>query len=199
MWLGWSRFADVETVAQATLTLGPDAGALYDLRWALTATGRPRQALASYEQALSILLEVGDRAGEAATLSNIGMAYAGLGDRRRALVYYEQALPIRREVGDRAGEAVTLSNIGGVRFGQGDFVGAKTALDGVLHVDRAVGDRSSEALTCFNMAVLLSRMGRPGEAIEFLGRAIVLTEQTEHPALDRMRAFLVELQQLVKE
>ena len=37
--------------------------------------------------------EVGDRAGEAATLSNIGLVHQGLGDRRQALNYYRQALP----------------------------------------------------------------------------------------------------------
>ena len=65
-----------------------------------------------YGQALPIRREVGDRAGEAATLNNIGCVYYGLGDRQRALEYYEQALPILREVGDRAGEATTLNNIG---------------------------------------------------------------------------------------
>ena len=34
--------------------------------------GQPRQALEYYNQALPIRREVGDRAGEAATLNNIG-------------------------------------------------------------------------------------------------------------------------------
>ena len=58
--------------------------------------------------------EVGDRAGEAATLNNIGLVYHGLGEPQRALEYFGQALPITREVGDRAGEAATLNNIGAV-------------------------------------------------------------------------------------
>ena len=69
--------------------------------------GDRQQALDYYQQALPIRREVGDRAGEAATLNNIGLVYDGLGDRQRALDYYQQALPILREVGDRAGEAVT--------------------------------------------------------------------------------------------
>ena len=43
VWLRTSRFADVAALARATLTLGPDAGALYDLGWALSSTGQPRQ------------------------------------------------------------------------------------------------------------------------------------------------------------
>ena len=76
--------------------------------------GEPQRALEYYGQALPVTREVGDRAGEAATLNNIGGVYRGLGEPQRALEYYGQALPITREVGDRAGEAATLNNIGGV-------------------------------------------------------------------------------------
>ena len=48
--------------------LGPDA------------TGGHGRALDYYEQALPIRREVGDRAGEATTLNNIGRVYDGLGD-----------------------------------------------------------------------------------------------------------------------
>src|SRR5690606_37298596 len=112
VWLGRSRFADVSALANATLTLGPDAGAFYDLGWAQSSTGQPRPALASYEQALRLYRQASNRGNEAATLNNIGSVYDGLGDRQQALTYYQQALPIMREVGDRAGEATTLNNIG---------------------------------------------------------------------------------------
>ena len=55
--------------------------------------------------------ELGDRGGEAYTLSNIGGVYYDLGQKEKALEYYNQALPMRREVGDHEGEAVTLSNL----------------------------------------------------------------------------------------
>jgi tetratricopeptide (TPR) repeat protein len=57
---------------------------------------------------------VGDRSGEATTLSNIGVVYNSISQPQEALKYYNQALPIRRSVGDRSGEATTLSNIGAV-------------------------------------------------------------------------------------
>ena len=63
---------------------------------------------------MPIRREVGDRAGEANTLNNIGLVYDHIGQPQEALSFYEQALPIAREVGDRAGEASILSNIGAV-------------------------------------------------------------------------------------
>ena len=115
VWLARSRFADAARLAGLTLTLGEDAGALYQLGWAKDATGDRTAALECYGQALRLYRAAGDRGNEAATLSNIGVVYRGLGELQRALEYYEQALPIRREVGDRAGEATTLNNIGDVK------------------------------------------------------------------------------------
>ena len=56
--------------------------------------GDGQAALGYYEQALPILREVGDRAGEATTLNNIGRVHDRAGDGQAALDYYQQALPI---------------------------------------------------------------------------------------------------------
>ncbi|WFE22127.1 tetratricopeptide repeat protein [Solwaraspora sp. WMMD937] len=137
-WLRMSRFVDVVTLAIATLALGEDASAFHYLGWAQRATGQPRQALASYEQALRLYREAGNRGNEAASLNNIGEVYDGLGDRRRALVFYGEALPIRREVGDRAGEAVTRYNIAMVHRAEGDLDKAIDELEIVVELDRQV-------------------------------------------------------------
>jgi tetratricopeptide (TPR) repeat protein len=81
-------------------------GSLYD------DLAQKQKALEYYEKALAIFQDVGDRAGEAATLNNIGLVYEALGQKKKALAYYEKALSISKAVGDRAGEAATLNNIG---------------------------------------------------------------------------------------
>jgi tetratricopeptide (TPR) repeat protein len=138
VWLRTSRFADVAALARATLTLGPDASALYDLGWALSSTGWPRQALACCEQALNLYPEVGDRGGEAVTLTNIGGVYEGWGDRQRALIYFQQALPIAREVGDRAGEATTRYNIAMIHRADRNLDRAIRELELVVDLDRQI-------------------------------------------------------------
>ncbi len=139
VWLARSRFADVARLAGLTLSLGEDAGSFYGLGWAKRATGLPREALAAYEEALRLYRAVGDRAGEAATLNNIGLVYDGLGERARALEFYQQALPIRREVGDRAGEAATRYNLAMIHRGWGELDRAVTELEQVVELDRQVG------------------------------------------------------------
>jgi hypothetical protein len=55
-------------------------------------------SLTDYQQARPIREEVGDRAGLATTLSNIGVVYDGLGQREQALACYQQAWPITQDV-----------------------------------------------------------------------------------------------------
>jgi tetratricopeptide (TPR) repeat protein len=104
------------------------------------------RALECYEQALPIRREVGDRAGEATTLNNIGLVYDNTGQPQQALDLYERALPIRREVGDRAGEAVTCFNIGMLlRQAFGRTVEAISYLERCVQIDAEIGHPDLES------------------------------------------------------
>jgi tetratricopeptide (TPR) repeat protein len=104
-------------------------------------------ALDYYQRALPVYREVGDRAGEATTLNNIGGVHNDWGDGQTALVYYERALPISREVGDRAGEAVTRYNMAIVYRDTGRLMEAVAELEVVMALDAAVQDPDLETDT----------------------------------------------------
>ena len=112
LWMRVSRFREVQALTSRSLRVQSSPGTLLWAGRAQEQTGNRTAALDYFEQALPIFREVGDRAGEAATLNNIGLVHDRRGDGQAALGYFEQALPIYREVGDRAGEAATLNNIG---------------------------------------------------------------------------------------
>jgi tetratricopeptide (TPR) repeat protein len=137
-WLRVSRFREVRDVSRQTLTLGPHAGSLTAFAHARRVLGEPHEALTLYREALTMYEEVGDRAGQAATLSNIGLVYNGMGDGQQALAYYQQALPIREEVGDRAGESVTRYNIAMLYRAQGELAEAVEELRKVVALDEQV-------------------------------------------------------------
>ena len=75
-------------------------------------TGRVREAITRYEQALQLARDDYSKHGEGVWLGSLGFAYAALGETRQAIEQYEQALTISREIGDRQGEGVVLSNLG---------------------------------------------------------------------------------------
>jgi CHAT domain-containing protein len=98
-----------------------------------------------YEQSLTITREIGDRAGEAQTLNNIGVVYESLGKYPEAIAQYEASLAITREIGDRAGEAKTLGNMGLLFEAQNDPVLAIIFLKQAINIYEAIRD-SNQAL-----------------------------------------------------
>ena len=89
---------------------------LNNLGMLYTSLGENEHARTCYEEALSICIKVGDRAGEGWALNNLGRMHADLGKQEVALKCYEQALIIRREVGELGGEGETLYDIGKLYF-----------------------------------------------------------------------------------
>jgi len=70
------------------------------------------EARQSYDRALSLHRTIGDRAGEAVTLHNLGQVQRSLGDYTMAQMLFEQALVLRQTIGDRRGEAHSLYHLG---------------------------------------------------------------------------------------
>ncbi|MDZ8050587.1 MAG: CHAT domain-containing protein, partial [Aulosira sp. ZfuVER01] len=139
--------------------------------------GEKQKALSYYNQALPFFREVGNRDGEAKTLSNIGDVYTALGEKQKALSYYNQALPFFREVGNRDGEAKTLSNIGDVYTALGEKQKALSYYNQALPFFRAVGDGSGEARTLSNMGLVYRDTKQPIEAINNWEQSVQITLQ----------------------
>jgi len=70
------------------------------------------EAVQSWERALEIYREIGDRSNEGRTLDDIGSAYFRQSNYSRAIYFYGEALRIAVEIGDERGEAITLTNMG---------------------------------------------------------------------------------------
>ncbi|MEG4444159.1 CHAT domain-containing protein, partial [Microcoleus sp. AT9_B4] len=138
--------------------------------------GEKQKALEYYSQSLPLRRAVGDRGGEAVTLSNIGTVYDDLGEKLKALEYYSQSLPLRRATGDRGGEATTLGNIGIIYSALGEQQKALEYLGQSLSLSRAVGDRSGEAVTLFNIAYVKGYQNNLTQALNDLEASIKIIE-----------------------
>ncbi|NJN73897.1 MAG: CHAT domain-containing protein [Limnothrix sp. RL_2_0] len=134
------------------------------------------QALEYHLQALPILQEIGDRLGEATTLSNIGLLFSQADDGDTALEYYEQSLQLTRETGNPMGEATTLNNIGLVFENKGDKTIALDYFRQSLALSEIVGDRAGSALTLFNIASLEDQLGNTRTALTTIEKALDIIE-----------------------
>jgi DNA-binding SARP family transcriptional activator/predicted ATPase len=74
--------------------------------------GNFEQALEYYDEALKMVVAIGNRYSESLVLNNIGTAYISLGQHSKAEEYYEKSWILCGEIGDREGEAIALSNLG---------------------------------------------------------------------------------------
>jgi CHAT domain-containing protein len=130
-----------------------------------------------YEQSLTITREIGDRAGEANTLNNIGIVYESLGNYPEAIAQYEASLAIKREIGDRAGEANTLNNIGIVYESLGKYPEAIAQYEASLAITREIGDRATEAQTLNNIGIVYESLGKYPEAIAQYEASLAITRE----------------------
>ena len=71
------------------------ARSLNEMASAQASLGKTKEALASYQEALSIRREIGDRRGLGDTLIDMGNFYDACGDHEQALKMYKEALQIR--------------------------------------------------------------------------------------------------------
>ena len=135
------------------------------------------EALASWQSALDIYRGLGNRAGEATTLGNIGIIYRLQGSYAEALDYYQQSLVLKRELGDRAGEATTLGNIGIIYRLQGSYAEALDYYQQSLVLKRELGDRAGEATTLGNIGIIYDLQGSYAEALDYYQQSLVLKRE----------------------
>jgi tetratricopeptide (TPR) repeat protein len=77
------------------------------------------------QQSLSIFRDLGDRAGEARSLTNLGVVAEAVGEYDDAKEWFQQGLSIKRDLDDRVGEAKSLANLGIVARRLGEFDDAR--------------------------------------------------------------------------
>jgi predicted ATPase/class 3 adenylate cyclase len=143
-------------------------------------TGRLRDAVSSYAEALVIYRRLGTRRLEAAALNNMGWVFVGLGEYEEALVHYKRSLRIAQDLGDRAGIGVKLANIGQTYADLGDFERARRYLDKALEIHNALGDEPGLADTLISLGQVALRQERVKEAAQQLERGLELASETRN-------------------
>jgi tetratricopeptide (TPR) repeat protein len=139
--------------------------------------GEVRQAIASYEQALALARETGDRQSEGRWLGNLGNAYFTLGEVRQALAYHEQALAIAREIGDRRGEGAWLGNLGLAYADLGEVRQAIASYEQALAIAHEIGDRQREGLCLGNLGAAYVALGEVRQALASYEQALALARE----------------------
>ena len=111
------------------------------------------EARNSYQQALAIKVEFGDRYEQAGTYGQLGSVALALREYEEARKNYQQALAINVEFDDRYSQASTYHNLGAVAEGLREYEEARNNYQQALAIFVEFGDRYEQAGTyhCLGM------------------------------------------------
>ncbi|BAY99870.1 TPR repeat-containing protein [Tolypothrix tenuis PCC 7101] len=139
--------------------------------------GQFQEALATFQQALDIQKQIGDRSGVGATLNNIGLVYSRLGQYSKALEHYQQALAISQQINDQTGEGITFNNIGDIYSSQGKYPKALEYFQKALDIQQQTNDRYGIGATLNNIGLIYSRLGQYPKALDYYQQALAIRQQ----------------------
>jgi tetratricopeptide (TPR) repeat protein/transcriptional regulator with XRE-family HTH domain len=125
----------------------------------LFARGHWDQSAALLRASLATARQVGDRAGQAGALNELGLLQRATGDHPAATASHRQALELYRGLDDLLGQASALNNLGLVQFEIDEFSAAVASYRQALALYRDLGDRLGQALATGNLGNVQAATG----------------------------------------
>jgi len=135
--------------------------------------GEPEAAEDAYRNALAIQVRLGDVAGQANTLTQLGNLYKAVLDHpEEAVAFYSQAADKFAEIGDLAGEGLARSNLAETLRGLRRFDEVRREVRRAIECKAPSGHAAEPWKTWGILADLETDAGDPGAAGEARGKAI---------------------------
>jgi CHAT domain-containing protein/uncharacterized iron-regulated protein len=125
-----------------------------------------RDALVKYHEALALMVDIGDRKGEAHTLYGIAAVYRRLEENQNALKHYSLALLLSQSIEDRWLEAIVLSESGEMYSLLGENQKALEYFSLSLPISRALGMGWIEANLLCRMGEIYNLFGDSQKSLE---------------------------------
>jgi tetratricopeptide (TPR) repeat protein len=137
------------------------------------AAGQPEAAEDAYRKSLTIKVRLGDVAGQADTLGQLGIFYDGvLGRPEQAVAFHRQAADKYVEAGDEAGEGRTRSNLAGTLQKLGRFEEARHEVHRAIECKEPLGHAVSIWTSWSILNKIETADGNPTAAAEADRKAI---------------------------
>jgi CHAT domain-containing protein/Flp pilus assembly protein TadD len=124
-------------------------------------------AISAWKNALTYFVKIGDKSGESACYTNLGVAYDNLSDFRKAIEYYEKSLQMKKAIGDKSGESDCYANLGVAYDSLGDSMKAIEYYEKSLQMKKASGDKDGESGCYLNLGVAYYSLGESTRAIDY--------------------------------
>ncbi|XP_049663091.1 G-protein-signaling modulator 2 isoform X4 [Accipiter gentilis] len=130
-----------------------------------------------YEENLTIVTELDDRAAQGRAFGNLGNTHYLLGNFRSAVLAHEQRLLIAKEFGDRSAERRAYSNLGNAYIFLGEFETASDYYKRTLQLARQLKDRAVEAQACYSLGNTYTLLQDYEKAIDYHLKHLVIAQE----------------------
>ncbi len=132
------------------------------------------EAKDQYERAIDIMIETGDREGQANAYEDCGTLFTDLGEYVKAKEFLEKALAIRMEIGDKEGQAANYGSLGSVFLSRGEYVKAQDYLKKALVIRMEIGDKKGEAADYGTLGKMFLSLGEYAKAQEYIKKSLAI-------------------------
>lgn len=133
-------------------------------------------ALESFQQALTLQRQMGNRLGEAVVLNNLGVTYHYQGQYEKAIASYRDSMQILWKIYDRAGIGAALNNQSITSLQVGDYRKALEFCHGAIAIFRTLGDPRREAAALNNMGIAYEKLDDYGRALGYFREALTTAQ-----------------------
>ncbi|WP_327114298.1 tetratricopeptide repeat protein [Nocardia sp. NBC_01730] len=137
--------------SQQSAQLTADLGGLYMRR------GEYEQAVAKYQEALTIFRRLGADGDIACALQQLGLIAESKGNRREAEGLFRESMSIKERIGDRWAMAITIHNLAGIAMDNGDDQLAEEQYLDALDISQELGDLEGIAASHHQIGILAFR------------------------------------------
>lgn len=152
--------------------------ALNEMGWASMTLGRYDSATFYADSARRFAERVGDKAGQARALSNLGSLAQRVGDPTKAVGLFEQALKVQRAIGNDREIANSLNNLGFVYSTDlADYPRSLSLHLEALSLRQRLGDKAAIALSLNNIGIVYDRLHQFDQALSYFNRALALRRE----------------------
>jgi CHAT domain-containing protein/tetratricopeptide (TPR) repeat protein len=163
-------------VEEKDLVTAELVGALNTYSRRLSDQGNTSKALASFNLAIGLGEQIGDRNGIGDALNDIGLVHWLQGDYARALELFRKGLDIREAQEDKLGTARILNNFGMVYRAQGDYDLAAHYYRKSLALFEALDRKKNIAIVLGNLGVVCAKKGDLAQAMDYYKKSLALSE-----------------------
>ena len=139
--------------------------------------GDLENAMEFYQEALSIVKEIGHKDSVGVVYNNLGLAHQYLGDNKEAMGFHQKALTIAKETGKKDSEGEAFKSLGNAYHFLHDFERAIEFHQEVVSIAKRTGKKDSEKEAYENLGIAFQSLGDFSRAEEFFKRSIKLFEE----------------------